>query len=85
MATVRPASSSSIPFELSILNQSGATGYEAGNSEVQWRLPWYGGNGGPSQQGRVFVKPGVECNTLCNEWYLGKDGCKEVVERPACL
>ncbi|KAF2024799.1 hypothetical protein EK21DRAFT_77957, partial [Setomelanomma holmii] len=58
---------------------------DATNAEIQWRLPWFGSNGDPSQQGRVFVKPGVECNTLCDEWYLGKDWCKEVAEKPACM
>jgi len=64
----------------------GATGYDANNFEVQWRLPWYGTpHGGPSQEGRVFVKPGVECNTLCDDWYLGKDGCKAVQVKKWCM
>ncbi|KAH7067461.1 hypothetical protein BKA63DRAFT_118194 [Paraphoma chrysanthemicola] len=62
-----------------------ATGYDASNTEVQWRLPWTASGGGDSQQGRVFVKPGVACNTLCDQWWLGKDGCKEVAEKPACF
>ncbi|CAG5180881.1 uncharacterized protein ALTATR162_LOCUS9484 [Alternaria atra] len=63
-----------------------ATGYEANDMEVQWRLPWYGTpSGDPSQEGRVFVKPGVECNTLCDDWYLGKDGCKAVQEKEWCM
>ncbi len=60
-------------------------GYKADPRKVgadpsaQWRLPW------PSQEGRVFVRPGVECDTLCDQWQLGKDGCKEVTELASCL
>ncbi|KAF1837792.1 hypothetical protein BDW02DRAFT_456237, partial [Decorospora gaudefroyi] len=62
-----------------------ATGYDANDMTVQWRLPWYGNaRGDPSQEGRVFVKPGVECNTLCDDWYLGKDGCKAVPVKNWC-
>jgi hypothetical protein len=65
---------------------TGADGYAANDVSAQWRLPWYGTAGGdPSQEGRVFVKPGVVCNTLCDDWYLGKDGCKAVQEKPDCL
>ena len=51
----------------------------AGDSNAQWRLDW------PSQEGRVFVRPGLTCNTLCDNWQLGKDGCKEVKVRSECL
>lgn len=44
----------------------------------QLRLPWVG------QEGRVFVNPGTACNVLCDQWTLGRDGCKEVTERAAC-
>jgi hypothetical protein len=62
-------------------------GYKADPKKVgqdpsaQWRLPW------KSQEGRVFVRPGVECDTLCNEWWLGQNGCKEVWlnNNPACM
>ena len=49
-----------------------------GDTSVQWRLPY------PYQEGRVFVAPGVMCNTLCDEWTLGKDGCKEVSLKSDC-
>lgn len=56
-----------------------APGRDPNDPTVQYRLPWAG------QEGRVFVSPGVPCNTLCNEWYLGKDGCKEVKLRQECM
>lgn len=62
-----------------------ATGYAADDWTLQWRLPWYGGNGDPSQEGRVFVKPGVECNTLCDKWQDGAKGCQEVKLKDRCL
>ncbi|KAF2678565.1 hypothetical protein K458DRAFT_423016 [Lentithecium fluviatile CBS 122367] len=63
-----------------------ATGYKPGDSSVQWRLPWYAGsNGQPSQEGRVFVKPGVNCDTLCDKWYDGAKGCQEVVLKNNCM
>jgi hypothetical protein len=62
-------------------------GYRADNADpsdtsVQWRMNWLND---PSQQGRVFVKPGVACNTLCDHWELGKDGCQEVSVVDSCL
>ncbi|KAF2466153.1 uncharacterized protein BDR25DRAFT_79790 [Lindgomyces ingoldianus] len=62
-----------------------ATGYGADDWTKQWRLPWYGGNGDPSQEGRVFVKPGVKCDTLCDSWWLGAKGCQEVTLKDSCL
>ncbi|KAF1968900.1 zincin [Bimuria novae-zelandiae CBS 107.79] len=56
-------------------------GYKASKSNetsLQVRLPWV------EQGARVFVKPGVACDTLCDDWQLGKDGCKEVQEEPVC-
>lgn len=50
----------------------------ANDSSVQVRLPW------SEQGGRVFVKAGVACDTLCDDWQLGKDGCKEVTEEAVC-
>ena len=41
----------------------------------QFRLAW------PGQEYRVFVAPGVECNTLCNAWWAGPDSCSEVPVR----
>jgi cysteine-rich repeat protein len=55
-----------------------ASGYAANDMSVQVRLPW------TYQGGRVFVKPGVQCDQLCDDWTLGKDGCKEVTESAAC-
>jgi hypothetical protein len=49
------------------------------DSSVQFRLPWY------TQEGRVFVKPGVACDTLCDHWYLGPQGCEEVLLQPQCM
>jgi hypothetical protein len=54
-------------------------GVAPGDVTAQMRLPWLG------QEGRVFVKPGVQCNILCDQWTLGKDGCKEVAERDMCF
>ncbi|RDW56783.1 hypothetical protein BP6252_13967 [Coleophoma cylindrospora] len=55
------------------------SGILAGDTSNQFRLPW------ASQEGRVFVKPGVVCNQLCDAWTLGRDGCKEVQELSQCL
>ncbi|KAF2672578.1 hypothetical protein BT63DRAFT_450604 [Microthyrium microscopicum] len=46
--------------------------YPPSDGSVQMRLVW------PGQEGRVFVKPGVPCNTLCDHWELGAQGCQEV-------
>ncbi|KAF2452354.1 hypothetical protein BDY21DRAFT_359506 [Lineolata rhizophorae] len=60
-------------------------GYKADPMEVgadptaQWRLPWN------TQEGRVFVRPGVKCDTLCEHWELGLNGCQEVPEYPQCM
>jgi len=79
-------STATLPSISMLTHPTGATGYDANDFEVQWRLPWYGTpNGDPSQEGRVFVKPGVECNTLCDDWYLGKDGCKAVQVKKWCM
>ena len=62
-------------------------GYRAANnlydSSVQWRLPWTKKQG-ISQEGRVFVAPGTVCDTLCDHWQLGKDGCAEVPLKDTC-
>ncbi|KAH7113930.1 hypothetical protein B0J13DRAFT_533708 [Dactylonectria estremocensis] len=55
-----------------------APGYRADDASVQFRLNW------PGQEGRVFVRPGVACNQLCDEWTLGSDGCKEVIVQDEC-
>jgi hypothetical protein len=56
-------------------------GYKAvaGRSDVQWRVDW----SVPGHEHRVYVTPGQECGVLCDEWYLGADGCKEVAVK-AC-
>lgn len=56
-----------------------APGRNLNDPTVQFRLPWAG------QEGRVFVAPGIPCNTLCSDWFLGADGCKEVRERRECM
>ncbi|ORY18719.1 hypothetical protein BCR34DRAFT_595948 [Clohesyomyces aquaticus] len=55
-----------------------ASGAAANDKSVQARLPWVG------QEGRVFVKPGVACNILCDHFQLGRDGCKEVEQVDVC-
>ena len=55
-----------------------ANGPGAADTTAQIRLPWIG------QEGRVFVRPGEQCNVLCDQWTLGRDGCKEVLERGVC-
>lgn len=61
-------------------------GYRPANPADGWRLPWYAGpNGEPSQEGRVFVKPGVVCNNLCDKWYDGPKGCQEVALKNYCM
>ena len=54
------------------------TGADPGDSSVQFRLPV------AYQEGRVFVEPGVTCDTLCDHWELGAGGCQEVTLRPDC-
>ena len=54
------------------------TGANPGDSSVQWRL------NAPYQDGRVFVAPGVTCDTLCDHWELGAGGCQEVSLRSDC-
>ena len=55
-----------------------ASGYAAGDESVQVRLPW------KEQGGRVFVKPGVQCDQLCDDWSAGMNSCKEVKESADC-
>jgi hypothetical protein len=38
----------------------------------------------PGQEYRVFVAPGIECNTLCTEYFLEPDSCQEVPVRADC-
>ena len=26
----------------------------------------------------MFVRPGIECNVLCDDWVIGAEGCQEV-------
>lgn len=58
-------------------------GYRASDSysydpSIEFRLNW------PGQEGRVFVEPGTACDKLCDDWQLGKDGCKDVPIRYEC-
>ncbi|CCX07959.1 hypothetical protein FPQ18DRAFT_282981 [Pyronema domesticum] len=46
--------------------------YDAGNTSKHYRTKFAG------QESRVFVAPGVKCDTLCNEWWAGVGACKEV-------
>ncbi|RPB11015.1 hypothetical protein P167DRAFT_575607 [Morchella conica CCBAS932] len=39
----------------------------------------------PNEGFRVFTKPGVVCDTLCDKYWLGPDSCQEVLVRQACL
>ncbi|KAI9803068.1 MAG: hypothetical protein M1833_001138 [Piccolia ochrophora] len=56
-----------------------ATGPAADNATAQYRLPW------PGQEYRVFVAPGVECNTECEHPEYGPvESCREVPERREC-
>lgn len=50
------------------------------NKEI--RIP---GSQWPSQRGRAFVKPGIECTEMCFDWTLGADGCKEVSTSDLCF
>lgn len=70
---------SAVPLYCACRHGYRADGVAPGDSSAQWRLNW------PSQEGRVFVKPGLTCNTLCDDWQLGKDGCKAVKVRDECL
>jgi len=38
----------------------------------------------PGQEYRVFVAPGVECNTLCDHPFPGPQSCMEVAVQPNC-
>lgn len=42
--------------------------------DQHWRLQW----SIPGHEHRVYVKPGVVCDTLCDNWQLGAAGCTEV-------
>lgn len=42
--------------------------------DEHWRLEW----SIPGHEHRVYVKPGVVCDTLCDNWQLGAAGCAEV-------
>jgi cysteine-rich repeat protein len=44
----------------------------------QFRLAFAG------QEYRVFVAPGIECNTLCNSPFPGPDSCKEIAVQSTC-
>lgn len=56
-----------------------ANPFEVGNDPAaQWRLPW------PGQEGRVFVRPGVKCDTLCDDWQQGAQGCQAIPRYDNC-
>lgn len=58
-------------------------GYRPVDASAGFRLNWTSAQG-ISQQGRVFVATGTPCNTLCDNWQLGKDGCTEVPLKQTC-
>ena len=68
-----------VPYYCACRHGYRADNVPASQSSSQWRLPW------ASQEGRVFVKPGVACNTLCDQWWLGPQGCQEVKQLDQCL
>jgi hypothetical protein len=39
---------------------------------AEWRLHW------PGQENRVFVRPGIVCTRLCQDWPMGAASCEEV-------
>ncbi|KAI9802968.1 MAG: hypothetical protein M1825_002201 [Sarcosagium campestre] len=49
------------------------------DSKAQWRLPWKG------QEYRVFVPPGQECSTLCDDQNDVTNSCKEVSLQEKCF
>lgn len=51
----------------------------AGDGSTHWRLKWPVAG----HEHRVYVRPGVVCDTLCDKWWLGPDSCAEVGVR-AC-
>ncbi|KAL7267933.1 hypothetical protein RUND412_009463 [Rhizina undulata] len=57
-------------------------GYKAACSDTdtscQYRMLFVG------QEYRVFVKPGVPCDTLCDNYELGPESCSEVSIRADC-
>ncbi|CAZ85539.1 unnamed protein product [Tuber melanosporum] len=57
-------------------------GYQADapvtDSTTQWRTKFIG------QEYRVFVKPGVVCNTLCADSAQGANSCQAITIRPEC-
>ena len=48
--------------------------YPGDMTDKHWRLSW----GVPGHEHRVYVAPGVKCDTLCDKWYLGPEACQEV-------
>jgi cysteine-rich repeat protein len=57
-------------------------GVDPGDASSQIRIP---GSQWPSQQGRVFVKPGIECTQVCTDFAMAADGCVAVNESPDCF
>lgn len=69
----------SIPLSYCACRAGYKATHTATDGLIQWRLPWEG------QEGRVFVRPGVVCDALCDEWYLGAAGCSEVPLYSSCM
>ncbi|RPA91484.1 hypothetical protein L873DRAFT_1838653 [Choiromyces venosus 120613-1] len=57
-------------------------GYKAAGSDTDGSLQYRTNFGG--QEYRVFVRPGVVCDTLCDEYWLGPQSCAEIPVRPEC-
>ena len=48
--------------------------YPGDTTDSHWRLSW----SAAGHEHRVYVAPGVKCDTLCDKWYMGATGCQEV-------
>jgi hypothetical protein len=70
-------SCSDTPFKTMCACRPGYRADAKGNAtSVHWRLKWPVAG----HEHRVYVAPGQVCDTLCDKWYLGAEGCQEVVE-----
>lgn len=68
-------SCSSTPFGTMCACRPGYRADAKGDAtSVHWRLNWPV----PGHEHRVYVAPGQLCDTLCDKWFLGAEGCREV-------
>ncbi len=81
MAIWIPASSAILEQTTELLGACRA-GYRAdgllATDSKQFRLNF------PGQEYRVFVAPGIDCNTLCDHPFPGPQSCMEVPVQPNC-